>query len=83
MNIAQFLQYCIRIIQDLSAGALLHRLPECFIALILFCGLRLAWDVIHSVTLLFIKDVISADKVEMCPTSKVIRLWSAFVKSMS
>ena len=42
-----------------------------------------AWDAIHSVTLLFRTDVISAESVDICSTNRAIRLCSALVKSMS
>ena len=36
-----------------------------------------AWDAIHSVTLLFRTDVISAESVDICSTNRAIRLCSA------
>ena len=41
------------------------------------------WEAIHSVTLLFSTDVISAESVDICSTNRAIRLCSALVKSMS
>lgn len=45
--------------------------------------LNVAWEAIHSVTLLFSTDVISAESVDICSTNRTIRLCSALVKSMS
>lgn len=45
--------------------------------------LNVAWEAIHSVTLLFSTDVISAESVDICSTNRAIRLCSALVKSMS
>ena len=45
--------------------------------------INVAWDAIHSLTLHFIIDVISADNVKMCSTNRAIRLRSALVRSMS
>ena len=45
--------------------------------------IKVAWDAIHSLTLHFIIDVISADNVKMCSTNRAIRLCSALVRSMS
>ena len=45
--------------------------------------INVAWDAIHSLTLHFIIDVISADNVKMCSTNRAIRLCSALVRSMS
>ena len=44
--------------------------------------INLACDAIHSVTLLFSTDVISAESVDICSTNRAIRLCSALVKSM-
>lgn len=41
-----------------------------------------AWEAIHSVTLLFSTDVISAESVDICSTNRAIRLCSTLVKSM-
>ena len=45
--------------------------------------INVVWDAIHSLTLHFIIDVISADNVKMCSTNRAIRLRSALVRSMS